>query len=62
MKKAHLLILPQENLYLKTDGTVYNDVKCVTYLKLKTNLASLYIVVPLLLDLKVEHNLGTEKE
>lgn len=43
MKKTNLLILPQENLYLKTNGTMYNDVKFVTCVKLKTNLASLSV-------------------
>lgn len=47
-EKVNWQILPQENLYLKTDGTVYNDVEFVTHSELKTNLASLYLVPSLL--------------
>lgn len=78
MKKVNWLILPQEDLYLKANGAVYNDVKSVACSELKTNLASLHLV-PSLLDfshlcslifillkkrnfLKVEHAPGTEKE
>lgn len=75
MKKTNLLILPQENLYLKTDGTMYNDVKFVTCVKLKT-LLHCYLAFAIFAVsyfyfysclkkgkfLKVEHNLGTEKE
>lgn len=47
-EKVNWQILPQENLYLKTDGTVYNDVEFVTHSELKTNLVSLYLVPSLL--------------
>lgn len=77
-EKVNWQILPQENLYLKMDGTVYNGVEFVTHSQLRTSLASLYLVPSLpgfshlctltliLLQkrkfLNTERTLGTEKE
>lgn len=71
-------ILPQENVYLQMDGTVYDDVDFVTHSQLRTGLVSLSLVPSLpglshlctltliLLQkrrfLNAERTLGTEKE